>query len=90
MSEDKTETNLYELADQFIDLANQMANKEKDVAKVGAAIRFAAARYNAFEASLKSADLASEKDNALDWFTNEFKTMLNDNLDDHIANPVRG
>ncbi|GIU46307.1 hypothetical protein TUM4438_21790 [Shewanella sairae] len=89
MSEAKKETTIFELADQFIALANELAGKEQDVGKVGTAMRFAAARFNAFEASLKSSDLAAEKDNALEWFTDEYKAMLNDNLEDHIKNPVQ-
>ena len=87
MSEQATGKSLYQLADQFIALANELAQEEQDVGKVGTALRFAAARFNAFEAAIKSADLAAEKDNALEWFSSEFKEMLSDNLDDHIANP---
>ena len=87
MSEQNTELTMYQIADQFIALANQLSQQENDIGKVGTAMRFASARYNAFEAAIKSADLAAEKDNALAWFSDEFKAMLNENLDDHIANP---
>ncbi|MDB2387115.1 DUF3144 domain-containing protein [Shewanella sp.] len=89
MSDAKKETTIFEIADQFIALANELTAKEQDVGKVGTALRFAAARFNAFEASLKSADLSAEKDNALEWFGNEYKAMLKDNLEDHIKNPVQ-
>ncbi|WP_338726933.1 DUF3144 domain-containing protein [Shewanella baltica] len=84
---DTSNTTIYELADQFIALANQLSQQESDVGKVGTALRFAAARFNAFEAAIKSADLGAEKESALEWFSSEFKEMLSDNLDDHIANP---
>ncbi|GIU09889.1 DUF3144 domain-containing protein [Shewanella glacialipiscicola] len=84
---DTSNTTIYELADQFIALANQLSQQEADVGKVGTALRFAAARFNAFEAAIKSADLGAEKESALEWFSSEFKEMLSDNLDDHIANP---
>ncbi|WP_299793074.1 DUF3144 domain-containing protein [uncultured Shewanella sp.] len=87
MSEAGKETTIFQLADQFIALANELSAKEQDVSKVGTAMRFAASRFNAFEAALKSADLAAEKENALEWFTKEYKDMLNDNLDDHIKHP---
>ena len=89
MSEAKKETTIFELADQFIALANELAGKEQDVGKVGTAMRFAAARFNAFEAAIKSTDLEAEKANALAWFTDEYKAMLDDNLEDHIKNPVQ-
>ncbi|MCL1058512.1 DUF3144 domain-containing protein [Shewanella sp. Choline-02u-19] len=87
MSEAKKETTIFEIADQFIALANEISATEQDVGKVGTGLRFAAARFNAFEASLKSADLAAEKDNAVEWFGNEYKEMLKDNIEDHIKNP---
>lgn len=87
MSEQQKETTIFELADQFIALANELSGQEQDVGKVGTALRFAAARFNAFEASIKSSDLAAEKDNALEWFSKEYRDMLNDNLDDHINSP---
>lgn len=87
MSEAEKETTIFQLADQFIALANELSAKEQDVSKVGTAMRFAASRFNAFEASLKSADLSAERDNAIEWFTNEYKEMLTDNLNDHIKNP---
>ncbi|ARD21422.1 MULTISPECIES: DUF3144 domain-containing protein [Shewanella] len=90
MSEQKTETTMYQLADQFIALANQLGQTENDIGKVGTALRFAAARYNAFEAAIKSANLEAEKENALSWFTEEYKGMLNENLNDHIKNPPGG
>ncbi|WOT04529.1 DUF3144 domain-containing protein [Shewanella youngdeokensis] len=84
MSDAKKETTIFEIADQFIALANEIASKEQDVGKVGTGLRFAAARFNAFEASIKSSDLAAEKDNAVEWFSGEFKEMLKENIDDHI------
>ncbi|WP_198782515.1 DUF3144 domain-containing protein [Shewanella putrefaciens] len=84
---DASNTTIFELADQFIALANQLSQQEGDVGKVGTALRFAAARFNAFEAAIKSADLGAEKDSALEWFSGEYREMLNDNLEDHIANP---
>ncbi|MCL1141402.1 DUF3144 domain-containing protein [Shewanella gaetbuli] len=86
-TEAQSATTIYQLADQFIALANQLGQQENDIGKVGTALRYAASRYNAFEAAIKSSDLAAEKENALAWFTNEFKEMLNENLEDHIKHP---
>jgi len=89
MSDTAKETTIYQLADQFIALANELATKEGDISKVGTALRFAASRFNAFEASVKSNDLAAEKANALEWFTTEYNQMLSENLDDHINHPPK-
>lgn len=87
MSDSPTENTIFILADKFIALANELSAKEKDISKVGTAMRFAAARYNAFEASVKSSNLVAEKENALEWFSQQYKDMLSENLDEHIQNP---
>ena len=71
------------LADQFINLANTLA-KDGDRGTVGMAIRYAAARYNAFEASLSAYDLRDDKDKILAMFSDDYKKMLLENIDDHI------
>ncbi len=77
---------LFTLADEFIDLANQFVqDDEQDFAHVGAALRYAAARFNAHEASFKSADLRTDKDNAVKWFTDQYQQMFTENIDEQIA-----
>ncbi|HCM75798.1 MAG TPA: hypothetical protein DIS90_05425 [Cytophagales bacterium] len=71
------------MADKFIELANEFTKTESKE-RVGAAIMFAAARYNAFEASSKSENLRKDKNDALDWYTREYKRMLDANMDDLI------
>lgn len=71
------------MADRFIELANEFTKTESKE-RVGAAIMFAAARYNAFEASSKSENLRKDKNDALDWYTREYKRMLDANMDDLI------
>ena len=83
MSERKQEIPRSVMADKFIELANEFTKTESKE-RVGAAIMFAAARYNAFEASSKSNNLLNDKDDALNWYSREYKKMLNANLDDLI------
>lgn len=45
---------------------------------------FAAARYNAFEALAKSNNIKNDKANALTWYGDEYKRMLEANIDDLI------
>lgn len=74
------------MSDEFIKLANKLvAEQQQELWRVGAAIRFAAARFNAFEASSKSSDLNRDKDEALSWFTEEYRKMFSENLDYHLA-----
>jgi hypothetical protein len=80
------DTAFFELVDSFIRLANQYG-RTNPIEDVGAAIRYAAARYNSYEVASKSDDLKRDKESALEWFTGEYKKMLTDNIDYHIENP---
>ena len=75
---------VYEFADKFINLANELSKLDNSGA-VGVGLRYAAARYCAFEASLQTNNLIEDKDKQLQFFTNAFNKMLNKNLDDYIA-----
>jgi hypothetical protein len=83
MIEKKQELPRSVMADRFIELANEFTKTESKE-RVGAAIMFAAARYNAFEASSKSNNLLNDKDDALNWYSREYKKMLDANIDDLI------
>ncbi|SHJ44987.1 Protein of unknown function [Malonomonas rubra DSM 5091] len=86
MSEKITEKELFDMADKFISVANQLVqNNDQNLPKVGAAFRYAAARFSAHEASLSTANLAEERVNALAWFTEQYNTMLQKNLDQYVA-----
>jgi hypothetical protein len=74
---------IYGYADKFINLANDMAKSDRS-GKVGIAIRFAAARYCAYEASMRTNNLAEDKDKQLQDFVDVFTDMLRTNLEDYI------
>ncbi|NOX76814.1 MAG: DUF3144 domain-containing protein [Gammaproteobacteria bacterium] len=78
---DQTPT-LYQLADQFINLANELAQNDGSPA-IGTALRYAAARYNTFEATLGSHDLSTDKEKLMDMFCEDFRKMLAENIDDY-------
>lgn len=76
------------LADSFIHLANESsASISPD--HVSAALNYAAARYAAFVASLKSQSreqFAASRDDAMEFFVGQYESMLHDNLADHEDN----
>jgi len=85
MSEKIKELELFDMADQFIAVANRLVQENgQELGSVGAAFRYAAARFSAHEASIKSNGLAEDKENALAWFTEQYQDMLLKNLDQHI------
>ena len=79
---DKQFAALYKVADQFISQANTLT-ESTDLATLAAGLRYAAARFAAFEASLRTDDLRRDKAEALDADLNEFRAMLDDNLDQY-------
>jgi hypothetical protein len=83
MTQDK-DKEMYDYADQFINLANGMAKSDRS-GKVGVALRYAAARYSAFEASMLTKNLAEDKEKELHFFADEFTNMLQFNLEDYIG-----
>ena len=74
---------MYVNADKFIALANEMS-KTVSHGEIGVAIRYAAARYSAFEASMRTKNLAEDKDKHLQFFANTFTEMLQMNFEEYI------
>ncbi len=78
----------WKLADSFINLANQQYQEESD-GKVGYAMLYAAARFNAFIVASTAGDkgaLAEEKQPATEYFTEQYRKMFAENIDDYEAN----
>ena len=76
----------WDRADAHINLANSQCT-DVGAGKASASLLYAASRFNAFivaSNSSGSADLRNRKAEALEYFTAEFRKMLDENLDDHI------
>ena len=71
------------MVDRFIALANEFVKTETKE-RVSSAMLYAASRFNAFEASSKSSHLAKDKMDALNWYSAEYRRMLDSNLDEMI------
>jgi hypothetical protein len=75
-------------ADAHINLANSQCDTI-GAGKVSASLLYAASRFNAFVVASNTssaADLRNRREETLDYFTAEFRKMLEENLDDHIDN----
>jgi hypothetical protein len=83
MNQEDKEKMMYTNADKFINLANELS-KTDESGGVGVAIRYAAARYSAFESSVRAGNLADDKEKQLQLFTNDFNKMLQINIEDYI------
>lgn len=88
MSEEGIDAQFWERADAVIKLANQQGTVIEN-SKVSASLLYAAARFNAFNTAASYSDgatLKQDKEEALDYFTKEYRKMLSENLDDYIDN----
>ena len=88
---DPAAEDFWRLADSFINLANDHYQKDGD-GRVGYAMLYAAARFNAFIVATTAGDkteLAAEKDPATDYFTDQYRKMFSENLEDYHSNYER-
>ncbi|OLS60874.1 DUF3144 domain-containing protein [Pseudomonas putida] len=82
-----TDQAFYDRADAHIDLANQQIDSLQDLGKVSASMTFGASRFNAWMSarSFKSgAEMAAAREELVKYFSEQYRMMLEDNLDDHI------
>nr|WP_269147712.1 DUF3144 domain-containing protein [Methylophaga nitratireducenticrescens] len=87
MSDNAPTKTFQQRADEFIALANQQA-AGTSVEDVNTSILYSAARFNAFSVarSVESAEnLQAEKQAAIEYFTQRYAEMLNQNLEEYIA-----
>ena len=82
------DTGFWGRADAHIHLANQHCDTA-DAGKVSASLLYAASRFNAFivaSNSTSAESMSKSRAEAVDYFTAQFRSMLEENLDDHIKN----
>jgi hypothetical protein len=87
--ENQKDEEFYKRVDTLIGLANGYLKAETHPVFMNNSFMFAAARFNAWVAAAgyeNSEEMAKEKDDILNFFVNQFKLMLNENLDDYIEN----
>ena len=81
----------FDRADAHIHLSNsQLAGI--DPGKVSASMMYATARFNAYVSWIgfrNAADMAEQRDETVRYFTEQYRLMLEENLDDYINNIER-
>lgn len=81
--------NFYTRADQHIHLSNDQLAAEPGRGKVSASMLYAASRFNSWVSAcgFKSAeDMAAAKTETISYFVEQYRLMLEENLDDYIEN----
>jgi len=78
----------FKRADAHIDLANEQL-KDASRGKVSASMMYATARFNAWVTACEADsddDLRSGKGESIEYFVAQYRSMLEENLDDYIGN----
>jgi len=88
MSNDNPDQAFWNRVNALINVANDQCDSA-DPNHVTASTMYAAARFNAFivaNSTGSGENMKLEKERALDHFTEQFRLMMAENLDDFIAN----
>ena len=75
-------------ADTFIRVANEQ-RRDASNDEVNASLLYAATRFNAFVVASAAQDveeMKEDRDEAVDFFTERFRRMLVENIDDYVGN----
>jgi hypothetical protein len=86
--EEKLDGGFWDRADSFIDLANSYC-ENVETGKVSASLLYAAARFNASLVAGSAGsvnELKGDKEKAIAYFSEQYKKMLGENLQDYIEN----
>ncbi|WP_170572267.1 DUF3144 domain-containing protein [Ruegeria atlantica] len=84
----KPDDDFFDRADAVINLANTHL-EHVGRGKVSASLLYAAARFSSWVSACgfdDSADMKDHKDETIEYFVQEYRKMLTENLDDYIDN----
>ena len=79
----------YQRADAHIQLSNQQISPEVTQGKASASMMYATARFNAWVTATgfnSGQEMLAAKEKTLDYFTTEYRAMLDEHLQDYIQN----
>jgi Protein of unknown function (DUF3144) len=85
----KADETFFKRADAHIKLSNEQISKDISHGKVSASMLYAAARFNAWVTATgytSRTEMAKGRDETLDYFCEQYRKMLEENLDDYIQN----
>ncbi len=84
MNQQEDQQDILEMSDMFIELANNLMSDKRELPRISAAFRYAAARFNAFEVTAGATCINDDPSETVNWFTEQYKSMFAGNLQEHI------
>lgn len=88
VSQDKNQQ-IFDLVDALVERVNQATDDSLTPGDAHQALMFAAARYGAFivaDSSETKADFQQDKLDSRNFYMDQFRQLLNENLDDYLHN----
>jgi hypothetical protein len=85
----KVDDDFYKRADEHIDLSNNQITEEIDKGKVSSSFMYSVARFNSWVSACgwpSVSEMAESKEETIDYFVEEYRNMLEENMDDYITN----
>ncbi len=79
----------YDRADTHIELSNNQISENVGRGKVSASFMYSVARFNAWVSATgwnTKQEMLEGKEETIEYFVNEYRKMLDENLDDYIEN----
>jgi hypothetical protein len=87
MSDEFEKKAFFEMADQFIKLANELGSAGQHRAHVSASMQYATARFNAFTWQHRENNRDHTKEQAVEYYVKRYEAMLRENLDIVLGAP---
>jgi len=81
--------NFYKRADAIISLANGQINEQTPPADATNSLMFASSRFNAWISAMgfkNAEDMKAEREEIVNFFTTQYKHMLEENFDNYVEN----
>ena len=79
----------YKRADEHIKLSNNQIRKDIPLGEIGASMLYSTARFNAWMNAYtcdNGVEMQVQKTETINYFVEEYRKMLNENLEDYIEN----
>lgn len=86
MADKSEEVAILDMADELIAVANRLLEEDgRDLTHISTALRYAAARFSAHEVACRSRDIQADREQAEQWYCQQFRHMLLKNLDEQAG-----
>ncbi len=81
--DEEEQDEFYDLADQFVDLANSLSESER-VSRVSSAFLYACSRFNAYVMQVQGGMVAEADEEAIRYLLDQYEAMLREHMSERL------